>query len=58
MKFSTMYFTRCPAIPILHLFVYQIYNFNFKDPKNILKVFKSNNLLGAVVLFNILIGKV
>ncbi len=57
MKFNTIFYLFLPAT-ILHLFVYQIYNFNFKDPKNILKVFKSNNLLGAIVLFNILIGKV
>jgi len=45
-------------IPIFHLFFYQIYNFKFKDPKNSLKIFKSNNLLGILVFFNILIGKV
>ena len=45
-------------IPFYNLFFYQIYNFDYKDPKNILKIFKSNNLLGALVLLNILIGKV
>jgi 4-hydroxybenzoate polyprenyltransferase len=45
-------------LPMLHLFFYQIYCFNFKDPKNSLKIFKTNNLLGLIVLFNILIGKV
>jgi len=45
MKFNTIFF-------------FQIYNFNFKDAKNSLKIFKSNNLLGMVVLFSILIGKV
>jgi len=44
-------------IPITHLFFYQIYNFNYKDPKNCLKIFKSNNFFGAIILFNILIGK-
>ena len=44
-------------IPILHLFGYQIYNFNLKDPKNSLKIFKTNNFLGIIILFNILIGK-
>ena len=33
-------------------------NFNFKDSKNSLKIFKTNGLLGAIVLFNILIGKI
>ena len=46
------------SIPILHLFIYQIYNFNFKDSKNSLKIFKANNLLGAIILINIFIGKV
>ena len=46
------------TIPIFHLFFYQIYNFNFKSPKNSLKIFKSNNLFGAIVFLNILIGKI
>ena len=57
MKFNTIfYFFIC--IPILHLFFYQIYNFNSKDPKNSLKIFKSNNLLGLIIFCSILIGKV
>jgi 4-hydroxybenzoate polyprenyltransferase len=44
-------------IPTAHLFFYQIYNFNFKNPKNCLKIFKSNNFFGAIILCNILIGK-
>ena len=57
MKFNSMFYL-CLSIPIVHLFLYQIYNFNFKDSKNSLKIFKSNNLLGVIVLFNILIGKI
>ena len=45
-------------IPIFHLFFYQIYNFNFKSPENSLKIFKSNNLFGAIIFLNILIGKI
>ena len=57
MKFNTViYFVI--LILVLHLFFYQIYNFNYKDPKNCLKIFKTNNLFGAIVLFNILMGKV
>jgi len=57
MKFNTIFhFFIC--IPILHLFFYQIYNFDFKDPKNSLKIFKSNNLLGLIIFCSILIGKV
>ena len=44
-------------IPILHLFFYQIYNFDPKNSQISLKIFKSNNLFGLIVLFNILIGK-
>ena len=54
MKFNTIFYFFL-LIPIFHLFFFQIYNFNFKDAKNSLK---SNNLLGMVVLFSILIGKV
>ena len=57
MNFSSIFYI-CLSIPILHLFAYQIYNFNFKDSKNCLKIFKTNSLLGAIVLFNILIGKI
>ena len=45
-------------IPILHLFFYQIYNFDLRNPQISLKIFKSNNLFGLIVLFNILIGKI
>ncbi len=57
MKFNSMFYLFL-AIPIMHLFLYQIYNLDFKDPENSLKKFKTNNLLGAIVLFNILIGKI
>ena len=57
MKFSTFFYLFL-SIPVLHLLFYQIYNFNFKDPKNCLKIFKSNNLLGLLIMFNILIGKI
>ena len=43
---------------IFHLFYYQIYNFNFKDPDNCFKIFKSNNFLGLLVFINLLIGKI
>ena len=46
------------VIPIFHLFYYQIYNFNSRDPKSCLKIFKSNNFLGLLVFVNLLIGKI
>ena len=57
MKFNTIFYIFL-SIPIIHLFFYQIYNFNFKNPENSLKIFKTNSLLGAIVLFNFLIGKI
>jgi 4-hydroxybenzoate polyprenyltransferase len=56
MKLNTMFYFFI-LIPATHLFFYQIHNFNFKDPKNCLRIFKSNNFFGAIVLCNILIGK-
>ena len=40
-----------------HLFFYQIKNLNIKKPSNCLKIFKSNNYIGLIVFFNLLIGK-
>jgi 4-hydroxybenzoate polyprenyltransferase len=45
-------------IPIFHLLYFQIYNFNFRKPENCLKIFKSNNFLGLLILVNLLIGKI
>ena len=44
-------------VPLIHLFFYQMKNFNFKDPSSCLSVFKSNNLFGLIILINILIAK-
>ena len=57
MKFNEMFYFSI-IITIFHLFFYQIKNFNYKNPKNSLKIFKTNNLLGFIVFFNILIGKI
>jgi len=56
MKLNTTFYFFI-LLPIAHLFFYQIYNFNYKNPKNCLKIFKSNNFFGAIILCNILIGK-
>ena len=56
MRLNTMFYFFA-LIPTAHLFFYQIYNFNFKNPKNCLKIFKSNNFFGVIILCNILIGK-
>ena len=57
MKFNTIFYFFM-TIPILKLFYYQIYNFKVDSPENSLKIFKNNNLLGLLVLINILIGKI
>ncbi|WP_440650932.1 4-hydroxybenzoate octaprenyltransferase [Candidatus Pelagibacter sp. HIMB1495] len=44
-------------IPLIHLFFYQMKNFNYTDPSSCLKVFKSNNIFGLIVFLNILIAK-
>ena len=56
MKFNLMSYFFI-LISAVHLFFFQIYNFNYQDPKTCLKIFKSNNFFGAIILCNILIGK-
>jgi 4-hydroxybenzoate polyprenyltransferase len=56
MSFSWLFYVFM-TISIFHLFYYQIYNLQYKDPKSCLKTFKSNNMLGILILVNLLIGK-
>ena len=56
MNFSLIYFLSI-TIPIIHLFFYQINNFDSKNPASCLKIFKSNNYLGIIIFFNILVGR-
>ncbi|MDB2515346.1 4-hydroxybenzoate octaprenyltransferase [Candidatus Pelagibacter bacterium] len=42
---------------IFHLFFYQLKKVNFQDATNCLKIFKSNNIFGLLVLFTIFLGK-
>ena len=44
-------------IPLGHMFIYQIKNLDISKPNICLKIFKSNNLFGAIILINILVGK-
>ncbi len=57
MDFNTFFYIGLILI-FTHLFLYQIKLFNSKDANSCLKIFKSNNLIGILILFNILIGKV
>ena len=52
------YFFAGIILAIIHLFFFQILNFNKKKKKKNLNIFKSNNLLGLIVLISILIGKI
>ena len=56
MGFNLFYFLFL-LIPLIHLFFYQIKIFNIKKPSTCLKIFKSNNYLGFILLINIFIGK-
>ena len=56
MGFNLFYFLFL-IIPLIHLFFYQIKIFNIKKPSTCLKIFKSNNYLGFIILINIFIGK-
>ena len=56
MKFSNIFYLTL-VITFFHLFFYQIKFLNIKVPKNCLKIFKSNNILGLIVGLNILAGK-
>jgi len=41
-----------------HLFFIQIAKFNIKQKKNCLKIFRSNNDVGFIIFFSIIIGKI
>ena len=56
MKFNNLFFIIL-ILPFLHLFAYQVRNIKINDTSNYLKVFKSNNFFGLLILLNILIGK-
>ena len=57
MNFSLIFYVST-VISVFHLFFFQIYNLKHKDPKSCLKIFKSNNVLGFLILLNLLIGKI
>ncbi len=57
MKYNYFYFLFL-ILPTFHLFFYQIKKIKINDPSICLKIFKSNNFFGALILMNILIGKI
>ena len=56
MNFNKIYYFLI-LLPLAHLFLYQI-KVNLKEPRNCLKIFKSNNFFGFIIFLNILITKV
>ena len=56
MNFSYIYFV-ISIIPFFHLFFFQIKKFNPSNSSSCLKIFKSNNIFGLIIFFNILIAK-
>ena len=55
MNFSKIYFLSL-LIPFFHLYYYQVYKFEKNNSEKCLNIFKSNNLLGLIILINLLIG--
>jgi 4-hydroxybenzoate polyprenyltransferase len=55
---SNIFFYFFMILPISHIFLFQIYKFNPKNPDMCLEIFKSNNLLGILIFINILVGKI
>ena len=56
MKFDNLFYLFL-LVPIYHLFFFQIRSVNIKSSSSCLKIFKSNNFLGLIILLNLLIGK-
>ena len=56
MKFDNLFYLFL-LLPVYHLFFFQIRSVNIKSSASCLKIFKSNNLLGLIILLNLLIGK-
>ncbi len=56
MNFENIFFVIF-IIPLIHLFIFQIRKFNQNNPSVCLKIFKSNNMLGLIILINILVAK-
>jgi 4-hydroxybenzoate polyprenyltransferase len=57
MQFNKFYYLGLVIIGF-HLYFMQIYKLKINDSDNCLKIFKSNNLLGAIVLVSLMIGKI
>jgi 4-hydroxybenzoate polyprenyltransferase len=57
MQLSKFYYLSLIAIAY-HIFYLQIHKLIIESPESCLKIFKSNNFLGAIVLISLIIGKI
>jgi len=55
-EFSKLYFLSLIII-VCHMYFIQLNKFNSNVPEVCLKIFQSNNLLGAIILISLLVGK-
>ena len=56
-EFGLFYFIFL-IIPSMHIILYQMRIFDRNNPDKCLRIFKSNNYFGLIILLNILIGKI
>tara|TARA_Y100001958_G_C21192589_1_gene520475 strand:- start:655 stop:1521 length:867 start_codon:yes stop_codon:yes gene_type:complete len=56
-EFGLFYFIFL-IIPSIHIILYQMRIFDQNNPDKCLRIFKSNNYFGLIILLNILIGKI
>ena len=56
MNFNYLFYTGALFI-IFHLFFYQLKNFSYKNTNQCFKIFKSNNMLGLIVLVSLYLGR-
>ena len=57
LEFGLFYFIFL-IIPSMHIILYQMRIFDRNNPDKCLRIFKSNNYFGLIILLNILIGKI
>ena len=56
MKLNNVFFIIL-ILPFLHLFAYQVRNIKINDASSCIKIFRSNNVFGLLILLTIIIGK-
>ena len=57
MNFSKIYFLSL-IFPFSYLIFYQVYSFEKENSEKCLRIFKSNNLIGVIILISLIIGKI